>query len=89
MIAAHECFVAHVSPLLVYHHLRFQPAEDDLHVYHARWCVSNTLVQATLGVCSVNFWSFTVAWTRGGGTTMHSFDVPLGLSPPELLLWQI
>ena len=29
--------------------------------------VSNTLVQATLGVGSVNFWSFTVAWTRGGG----------------------
>ena len=29
--------------------------------------VSNTLVQATPGVGSVNFWSFTVAWTRGGG----------------------
>ena len=29
--------------------------------------VSNTLVQATLGVVSVNFWSFTVAWTSGGG----------------------
>ena len=29
--------------------------------------VSNTLVQAALGVGSVNFWSFTVAWTRGGG----------------------
>ena len=31
------------------------------------WGVSNTLVQATLGVGSVYFWSFTVAWTRGGG----------------------
>ena len=29
--------------------------------------VSNTLAQATLHVGSVNFWSFTVAWTRGGG----------------------
>ena len=31
--------------------------------------VSNALVQATLGVGSVNFWSFTVAWRRGGGAT--------------------
>ena len=30
------------------------------------WRVSNTLVQATLGVGSVDFWSFTVAWKRGG-----------------------
>ena len=29
--------------------------------------VSNTLVSATLGVGSVNFWSFTVAWTKGPG----------------------
>ena len=28
---------------------------------------SNALVQATPGVRSVNFWSFTAAWTRGGG----------------------
>ena len=27
--------------------------------------VSNTLVQATLGVGTVNFWSFTAAWTGG------------------------
>ena len=31
--------------------------------------VSNTLVSATLGVGSVIFWSFTVAWTRG---VLHS-----------------
>ena len=30
-------------------------------------CPSNAYVQATLGVGSVNFWSLTVAWTRGGG----------------------
>ena len=29
--------------------------------------VSNTPVQATPGVGSVNFWSFTVAWTGWGG----------------------
>ena len=32
-----ECFVAHVNPLLVNHHLRFKPPEDGLHVYHASW----------------------------------------------------
>ena len=31
------------------------------------WRSSSSLVQATLAVGSVNFWSFTVAWTRGGG----------------------
>ena len=36
-------------------------------VSHKLWRVSNTLVKATLGVGSVNFWSFAVAWTRGGG----------------------
>ena len=30
-----ECFVAYVNPLLVYHHLRFKPPEDGLHMYHA------------------------------------------------------
>ena len=30
-------------------------------------CVGNTLVQATQRVGSINFWSFTVAWTAGGG----------------------
>ena len=35
MIAAHECFVAYVNHLLVYHHLRFEPPEDSLHVYRA------------------------------------------------------
>ena len=29
--------------------------------------VSNTPVQATLGVSFVHFWSFPVAWTRKGG----------------------
>ena len=33
--------------------------------------VSSTVVQATLGVGSVNFWSFTVAWTRGGKGTIR------------------
>ena len=36
-------------------------------VSHKLRRVSNALVQATLGVGSVDFWSFTVAWTRGGG----------------------
>ena len=35
--------------------------------------VSNTLVQVTLGVGSVKSWSFTVAWTRGGGKIGASF----------------
>ena len=30
--------------------------------------VSNALVQAPLGVGSVYFWSFPVAWTGGGGS---------------------
>ena len=34
MIAANECFVAYVNPLLVCHHLRFKPPEDG-HVYRA------------------------------------------------------
>ena len=61
-----ECFVAYVKPLLVYHHLRFKPPEDGLHVYHA------TLAQATLGFGSVIFSSFTVAWTRGGLTSTNT-----------------
>ena len=28
--------------------------------------VNNALVQATVGVSTVNFWSITVAWTRAG-----------------------
>ena len=35
MIAAHECYVAYVNPLLVSHHLCFKPPEDGLPVYHA------------------------------------------------------
>ena len=42
-----------------------QSSASCLHVYHAR---CNALVQPTLGVGCVNFWSFTAAWTRGGGT---------------------
>ena len=30
-------------------------------------CPSNAYVQAAIGTGSINFWSFTVAWTRGGG----------------------
>ena len=47
-------------------------------VHHVYTCITqvaackqhqslSNLVQATLGVDSVIFWSFTVAWTRGGG----------------------
>ena len=43
------------------------------------------LVQATLGVGFVNFWSFTVAWTRGGGDRNRGWSSVSGAqqsSPP-------
>ena len=50
--------------------------------------VSNARVQATPGVGSVNFWSFTVAWTRGGGAfCVHTHchrDAPVSSSDSEV-----
>ena len=51
-----------VCPLVsrtVYHVFR--------HVPRTVSCTSCTRVQATLGVGSVHFWSFTIAWTKRGG----------------------
>ena len=74
MIAAHECFVAYVNHLLVHHRLRFKAPEDGLHISRKLQSVSHTLVQATPGVGSVSFWSFTAAWTeRGGGGLGHLY----------------
>ena len=58
MMALVTCFAPGISV--------YVPRRVPCTVYH----VSNTLVEATKGVGSVNFWSFTVARTRGGGRPM-------------------
>ena len=50
--------------------------------------VSNTLGQATPGVDSVNFWSFTVAWTWGGGEDPPTSDVYLSRTQPSPITLQ-